>query len=77
MPNERVPQIGVLPAVIEVDVLVLIKARVQTLSNATDVALSQAVLTQIAILAPFAARVQQITVQRGGIVGVAPGGVGS
>lgn len=65
--------IGAVPSVVTLGVRVIIQAQVQTLSNVTDAQLSQAVLAMIAILAPFAAQVQSISVERAGLVGVAGG----
>jgi len=71
MPNDLPFPAAPLPNVIEVDVRVVISARIQTLAGISDAQLSQAVLAQLAILAPFAARVQSISVERAGLVGVA------
>lgn len=64
---------GAAPAIVNLDVRVVIRARVQCLSTIDDNQLSQSVLAMIAILAPFAAQVQSISVERGGLVGIAGG----
>lgn len=62
-----------MPGFVAVDVIVTIKARVTVPSVLNDAQLSQSVLSQVAILAPFAAHVREMTVGRTGVVGIVGG----
>lgn len=69
------PDIGpAVPGFVTVDVVVTIRARVTVPTVLNDAQLSQSVLSQVAILAPFASNVREMSVGRTGVVGIVGGG---